>query len=214
MTAPGTSRRPSRRTLLLGGGALALVVVVAVLLATLGGGSGSSTSAGSATATTTAPTTTTPAPATSAPPPTPTAAGPTDDVTALPSQDAPVGLSDEAAAGDGVTARLADVTVVQAEAQGPGSVSGRALRVTVELTNGTSSPVSFSGVDVTADTGDDHVPAPPVVDGQTEGVGGTADPGASQSGTYLFSLPDDASTVTVLVGYQAGAPLMVFTGSV
>jgi hypothetical protein len=213
MTAPETSRRPSRRTLVLGGAALALVVVVAVLLAALGGSSPDT--AGSAAGTTTAaPTTTAPAPATSAPPPTPTATGPTEDVDALPSRGPSVGLQDQADTGAGVTARLTDVSVVQATAQGPGSVSGRTLKVTVELVNGTSAPVSFSGVDVTADTGDDHVPAPPVLDGETEGVGGTATPGSSATGTYLFSLPEDESTVTVLVGYQAGAPLMVFTGSV
>jgi cytoskeletal protein RodZ len=214
MTTPQTGRRPSRRTLLLGGAALALVVVVVVLIATLGGSSSDSSSSAGSSTTASPATTTVPAPATSAPPPTPTPTGPTESVDALPSQESAVGLQDQADTGDGVTARLTDVSVVQATAQGPGSVSGRALRVTVELTNGTSGPVSFSGVDVNADTGEDHVPAPPVVDGETEGVGGTAAAGAAVSGTYLFSLPDDENTVTVLVGYQAGAPLMVFTGSV
>ncbi len=224
MTAPETSRRPRRRTLVLGGAALALVVVVAVLLTALGGSSGNGGPDGAAggASGSSAPTTsgtsaagpTSTAPLTSAPPPTPTPTGSTDDVDALPSQVAPVGLGDQAATGDGVTARLTSASVVQAEGRGPGSVSGRALQVTVELSNGTAAAVSFSGVDVNADTGADHQPAPPVVDGQSAGISGTAGPGDSLSGTYLFSLPDDASTVTVLVGYQAGAPLLVFTGQV
>jgi hypothetical protein len=211
MTAPETARRPSRRSLLVGGAALALVVLVVVLVATLGGrddGDGGGTAAA-----TTAPTTTTPAPATSAPPPTPTPTGPTGDVTALPATLDPVGLADPAEVGT-VTARLTDVAVVDVTAQGPGSVSGRSLQVTVELTNGSASSLPLDGVEVTADTGEDRAPAPRVEDGETEGLGGTVDAGATATGTYLFSLPDGVDDVTVQVGYQAGAPLMVFTGQV
>ena len=44
---------------------------------------------------------------------------------------------------------------------------------------------------------------------------GVLAPGASAEGVYVVRVPKDArSDVTVEVGYQAGAPLLIFNGSV
>ncbi len=206
---------PPRRRLLLAGAAAVLCVVLAVL-AVLAGRAGDDGTAADAAGTPTAsvptevvrPTGTVPPP-----PPTPEPTGPTEDAAALPPSLAPVALTEEAAVGNGVTATVEDLEAVQGSAQGPGQVAGPAVRVTVRIVNGTDAPVSLDAVAVDVTTGPDASPASPLEDVSAVPFTGTVGPGGSAVGAYVFTVPaDQRDAVTVAVGYQAGAPYLVFTG--
>jgi hypothetical protein len=219
MTTPPTHRTGARRAWLLAAAALAVVAVVALVLVTRAGDGGRTP--GEAAGGTSAGPTTDEAMPTVAPPtgtvealPTPEPTGPTGDADVLPPTVAPVAF-DEPAEVDGVTAEVAAVRAFDGEASGPGNVAGPALAVTVRIGNGTSAPVSLGGLQVTLDTGSDQVPASPLDDPAAAPVSGLLDAGASAEGTYVFSVPaDQLDTVRVTVGHEAGAPLLVFTGSV
>lgn len=123
-------------------------------------------------------------------------------------------LDDEAAVGNGVSATLVSVRAVDGSATGPGNIAGPALRVTVHLTNRTVAPVGLDLVSVDLTYGDDRLPASPLDDPSRVPFSGTLRPGGAAEGTYVFTVPaDDRGVVTVSVGYQPGAPFMVFTGS-
>jgi hypothetical protein len=207
---------PSRRRLLVTAAAV-LCAALAVLAVLAGRGDDGGTAApGTATATATAtvptevvrPTGTVPPP-----PPTPEPTGPTEDAAALPPSLAPVALTEEAAVGNGVTATVEDLEAVQGSAQGPGQVAGPAVRVTVRIVNGTGAPVSLDAVAVDVTSGPGATPASPLEDATAAPFSGTVRPGDAAVGVYVFTVPaDQRDAVTVAVGYQAGAPYLVFTG--
>jgi hypothetical protein len=125
----------------------------------------------------------------------------------------PVALADTSQVGDGIRARLVEIRAVDAHARIPGEVSGPALRVTVELTNTSGSPVSVDGVAVNIYTGADGTPAAPVTEQDGTPLHGPLAPGASAQGAYAFTVPVDQRdlvTVTVAVAPQAGTA--VFSG--
>ncbi|MGY1733755.1 hypothetical protein ACI798_19785 [Geodermatophilus sp. SYSU D01045] len=211
----------SRRRLLLAGVAVLLCAALAVLAVVAGRGGGDGDTA--AAATTAAPGTTATAyptevvlPTGTVPPapPTPEPTGPTEDATALPPSLPPVVVGEQAAVGDGVTAEVQDLEAVEGSAEGPGQVAGPAVRVTVRITNGTDAPVSLDAVAVDLTTGPDATPASPLEDASYAPFTGTVEPGGDAVGVYVFTVPGDArDAVTVAVGYQAGAPYLVFTGT-
>jgi len=214
MSTPTPARRPSRRVLAIAGAAVAVVLVaLGVWLASSDpdepGSSAAATSSSEAPASpgeqpSVAPTN----------PPTPEPSGPTGDATEGPGTVAPVGLTDTAEVGDGVSGRLVSVEAIQGDGDGPGNIDGPALRVTVELVNGTSKPVSFDAVAAELYTGQDLTPASPLDDPSAAPFSGTVAPGDSATGVYVFTVPEDRrSDVTVQVGYQAGAPYLVFRGA-
>jgi len=211
-----TARLSPRQWLL---AALAVVVVVAVVLAiTLTGSDGSSSSKDAA-ASTSASQSSGAAAGTSADPSGTAAATGTPSRAADPNQAPPalpaVGLDATAAAGDGVTARLAAIDAIEGKAGGPGQIAGPALRVTVRIKNGTDADVSLEGVSVNLSYGSDHTPGSPIEDVSNAPFTGTLPAGDEVEGVYCFSVPKDSrDLVTVEVGYQPGAPLMVFSGPV
>jgi hypothetical protein len=148
--------------------------------------------------------------------PTPTPTGPTADATDLPAALPPVPLSAAASQSNGIVATLPRIEGIQGTATGPGNIAGPAVRVAVRLANGTGAPVSLGGVAVNMYYGADRTPASPLDDPSQRPFGGTMlAPGATADGVYVFSVPADArNAVTVEVGYQAGAPLLLFTGPV
>ena len=194
---------------------LAVVAAALVVLALTTGGSGSDPAAASpATATsaapTAAPTTVALAPAADTPAPT----GPTTDADEPPASLAPVPLDQPAAVGDGVTARVVSLDAVDATGVGPGNVTGPALRVTVALTNGTADALPLGGVAVDLASGPELVPASPVNDPSAAPFSGTVAAGGTAQGVYVFSIAAaDRADVTLSVGYEAGAPVLVFTGT-
>ena len=58
----------------------------------------------------------------------------------------PVAIGEVGAFGDGVTTRVTNVEAVEAEAFMPGEMSGPALAVTIEISNGTAAPVELRRV--------------------------------------------------------------------
>ena len=63
--------------------------------------------------------------------------------------------------------------------------------------------------------GADRTPASPLDDPSRRPFCGMVAAGESADGVYVFSVPADArDSVTIEVGYQAGAPLLLFTGPV
>ena len=207
---------PWRRRLLVGAGAAILVAVVALVwLLTSGGDDGDSGGATAADASTAAPTSGAPVDETVAPlPPTPTPTGPTEDVDQPPAALPEVPLDAPAAVGNGIVATIASIEAIEGTGVGPGNIAGPALRVTVRIENGTADAVSLDGVAVNMYSGSERTPASPLGDPSQVPFTGMVAPGATGEGVYVFRVPPDVrDLVTVEVGYQAGAPLLLFTGS-
>lgn len=204
---------PRRRRLVIAAVAVVVVVLVALILV-FQNDDETSDGSGTAAAVTSAPTTardTSVAPS----PPTPTPTGPTESVDELPPALAPVPLDAPASVGNGIVATLPQIEEIEGSAVGPGNIAGPALRVTVRIQNGTAGPVSVSGVAVNMYYGADRAPASPLEEPSRRPFGGMVAAGASAEGVYVFSVPSDArDAVTVEVGYEAGAPLLLFTGPV
>jgi hypothetical protein len=219
--SPGNRFAGTRRRVWLGAAVAVVVVVLTVVSLLLSGGDDDRTpsaAAGETTASTTtappvvaAPTAPTPAPT---PETTPEPTGPTGNVDDPPPSRPAVALDAAAQVGDGVSASLVSLDAIEGTATGPGNIAGPALRITVRIENGTDEPVSLGGVVVDLASGRDLVPASPLDDPSAAPFAGTVAPGEHADGVYVFTIPEeDRGSVTVSVGYQAGAPLMVFTGS-
>ncbi len=201
-----------RRRLLVAVGAAVLVAVVALVwvLSTRGDDGGS----GAADPSAAAPTSGAPVQETIAPlPPTPTPTGPTEDVDQPPAALPEVPIDAPAAVGNGIVATIGSIEAIEGTAVGPGNIAGPALRVTVRIENGTAEDVSLDGVAVNMYSGAERTPASPLGDPSQAPFTGMLAPGATGEGVYVFRVPAEArDLVTVEVGYQAGAPLLLFTG--
>jgi hypothetical protein len=216
---------PSRRRKVMAGAVAAVVVVLVLIVGALvvTGGPWRDDDAPAAAAATTSsapatPTATSPqdqaAPAAPAAPAVPEATGPTGDVNVLPASLPSVGLDEPAASDDGVRVEVLSVDAVDGVGSGPGNVSGPALRVTLELTNGTTAPIALDLVSIGLTHGTDRTPASPLNDPSAAPFAGTLQPGTTGEGVYVFSVPTaDRDLVTVSVGYRAGAPYLVFSGA-
>ena len=238
---PGT-RRPTRTTAAAVGAGVALVaLVVALVLGTRGPDDAGTTpdpaAAPTSTARSTAPAEPTdpaptaaspdasaPADPSSAPPAAvgpPATAAPDDGAVAAPPEPealpslAPVPLEEEADFGTEVVAQLTDIVRVDGEGSGPGEGRGPALAVTIQMTNGTGSPIDldFVVVDIMDAAGD--VGQVLFGDARAAPFRGPLPPGGTSTGTYVLLLPDPATTgVTVTLSYGAEAPTAVFSGPV
>ncbi|SEO79318.1 hypothetical protein [Trujillonella endophytica] len=215
--APGETRTaaPRRRRLLVAAGTAVLVAVVVLvwLLSTRGDDDGDG--AASAADPSAVPTSAAPEETIAPLPPTPTPSGPTEDADELPPSLPEVPLDAPAAVGNGIVATIASIEAIEGTAVGPGNIAGPALRITVRIANGTDEAVSLDGVAVNLSYGPDRTPASPLDDPSRSSFAGMVEPGASGEGVYVFTVPADVrDLVTVEVGYQAGAPLLLFTGPV
>jgi hypothetical protein len=143
------------------------------------------------------------------------AVGPTEGGDAAPPALPAVALDAPAPVGNGVVATLPAIEAIEGEAKGPGNVNGPALRVTVRIENGTDQPIPLDGVATNLYHGADATPAAPLDDASEQPFTGTLAAGEQAQAVYVFTVPaDDRSSVTVEVGYEAGAPLLLFTGPV
>jgi hypothetical protein len=205
----------ARRSVVLASVVALLVAAGVVVVLLMGGGDGGtgSPAAGASPTPTQAPTSTEP-PELAPAPVTPEPTGPTEDASVAPPTLAPVGFDAQAAVGNGITAEVVSLEAVEGSGQGPGQIAGPALRATVRITNGTTGPVSLDGVAVDLAHGTELAPASPLEDPSRAPFSGTVQPSESAVGVYVFTVPaDDRELVQLTVGYQAGAPFMVFTGS-
>lgn len=143
------------------------------------------------------------------------------DPTDTPAPDPAFGepVADEAPIGevgvftDGVTATVASVTPYEATGSGVGEVSGPAVRVKIDLVNGSAATLDLNQITVNAYYGSSNTPAPSYVsDTESVAFSGQIAPGGSASGTYSFAIgSDDGDSVTVTVSSRAGTPIVVFT---
>ncbi|SNR41369.1 hypothetical protein [Blastococcus mobilis] len=210
---PDGAAHARRRRLQLSAAVVALLALcAAVLMWNRGqdGDSGTARAAGTATVEATVSPTATPS---WTPPPAPVTPEATGDVDQPPPDLPAVALRKTASVGDGITGSVTRMSAIEGTAVGPGNVSGPALRITVRIHNGTAEPVSLDGVTVALAYGDELTPASPLDDPSQAPFSGTVAAGESADGVYVFSIPSDARhSITLSVGYQAGAPVMVFTG--
>ena len=221
MTSPSSRGRRWSRPRVLGSAAAALVAVGGTTLALVLTGSGDGSGAGALAATPSATPSEPAAPTAKALPdgtvlplpPTPEPTGPTSDADAPPPSLPVVALDEPAEVGNGISAVVSSLEAIEGTGRGPGNVAGPALRATVRITNGTADPVSLDAVAVDLASGAARTPASPLDDPSASPFTGTVAPGGTAEGAYVFSVPaEDRSTVTLSVGYQAGAPFLVFTG--
>jgi len=213
--APDEARTPwFRRRLPLAAAALVLVAAVVAAALVLGGRAGGETGDRDAAGTTAAGTS---APATTAPPPplVPPADPNAQPVVAdqLPAA-LPAAALDEPVVLEGVTVDVPAIEAIDAEAQGKGSISGPAVRVTVRLQNGTAAPLVLDDAVVTLVFGADSAPASPVEDPSSVPFSGTVAPGDEGEGVYVFRVPaNQRGAVTVQVAVRPGASVVTFAGA-
>jgi hypothetical protein len=210
------SRPARRRAAILG--AIALLAAATVLAVIVGAGGGRGRSAVAADATHSASPTTSTLPGNTAVvpmPATPAPTGPTSAATDLPKALPEVPLTSPGPVGNGVVISLASVESIQGTGTGPGNIDGPAVRLTVRVLNGTSGTISLAGVAVNMYYGAKLTPASPLDDPSRRPFDGGLAAGRSADGVYVYTVPTGArDRVTVEVGYQAGAPLVLFTGAI
>jgi hypothetical protein len=210
------------RTLIIVSAAVVIVlIVVGVLIATAGGrtrpdASGSNSTPGSTPASTPS-STSSPTPfgsATHAPQSLKSGVAPAPTVD--PSFGAPVAETvDKTAPAQlpgSITARILSSTTVTATGTQVGEVSGPAVKVVVQLANGSAADISLDAVTVNGYYGTDLTPASPIVPkAENPGFSGSLAPGAATSGTYVFSVPEASrSSFVVTVSAAAGGLIAVF----
>jgi hypothetical protein len=203
---------------------VAAVVVVggAIAVAASSGGSepgGGASTGASATRTTTA---TPGASASATPGPTPSgtasSAAPTE---AAPSQSWAPGAVDDAQPLDDVATPAADVTVsvakleaVQGTALGPGQVAGPALRITLELTNGTAEAIPLNAANVQLYCGPDRIPGDALSGPGVSEFSGTLAAGQSATGVYVITCAEDLrDDVQITFGYVPAGAKVAFEGA-
>lgn len=126
----------------------------------------------------------------------------------------PVALDEVADFGTGVTTRVDSVDGIEAQAQGPGEVSGPGVAIDLTVTNDSAAPVDLALFLVNLTDADGN-PGIPMLGDPTEPVEGLLAPGASVSGTYVFTVDEDARDgIRIEASYSTDAPVVVFAGDV
>ncbi|HSK34456.1 MAG TPA: hypothetical protein VK903_13325 [Propionicimonas sp.] len=194
--------------------ALGAIAVAAVVWAVVAGRPGGSPAAGPVpSATPTAGQFTTPVPEPSVAPPTATGT-PTVVPTRKPTS-VETGLDDDVETAPGVTASVEEIEAVTGEARGPGEIAGPALRVTINLKNGSDEAIRTELGLINVYYGKDRTPA-----GTLSGPGVTPFPaeipaGGSGTGTSVFNVPTgQRDQVEVEFSYSTDAPGVIFSGAV
>ena len=116
--------------------------------------------------------------------------------------------------GGQISARLAEVKAVDAQAKVPGEISGPAVAVTVEISNDSPNAIGLDSVSVDVQ-GAGGVPTSPITTDPASPLSGVLQPGQKKTGVYVFTMPADArngASITVL--YSADAPVALFAGNI
>ena len=116
--------------------------------------------------------------------------------------------------GGQISARLAEVKAVDAQAKVPGEISGPAVAVTVEISNDSPNAIGLDSVSVDVQ-GAGGVPTSPITTDPASPLSGVLQPGEKKTGVYVFTMPADArngASITVL--YSADAPVALFAGNI
>lgn len=127
----------------------------------------------------------------------------------------PLALSEKAKPEAGVTATVGNIEAVAGDGQGPGQISGPAVRFTLTLANGGKAAIETGKVVVNVEGGADSTPAIALSGPGTSPFPESTGPGSSSSGTYVFLLPNDQrDKVRILFNYQVSSPIVAFQGAV
>jgi hypothetical protein len=114
----------------------------------------------------------------------------------------------------GVQVSVTEFTGITVEAETPGELAGPAVVATVRFENDSGEPLDLDGAVVTLLDAAGNV-AVPTTSSPAAPASGTLDDGAAVEGIYVFRIPEDTrDEITLMVDYAAGAPVVVFHGSV
>ena len=114
----------------------------------------------------------------------------------------------------GVRVSVTEITGITVEAETPGEVAGPAVAATIRFENESGEPLDLGGAMVTLVDAAGNVAAPTTSEPAAP-TSGTLDDGGTAEGTYVFRIPEDTRhEITLTVDYSAGAPVVVFHGSV
>ncbi len=195
-------------------GAAAVVVVVALVWAIAAGAFAGRVDGASPTPSLT-PTTgpvTTPVPEPSVAPPTATGTPtvePTHKATTV-----KTGLDSQAETSPGVTASVVSVEAVSGEARGPGEVAGPAIRVTIDVKNGSGKAIRTELGLINVYYGKDSSPAGMLSGPGTVPFPDQIPPGGSGRGTSVFNVPvADRGLIEIEFSYSTDAAIVIFKGS-
>ena len=114
----------------------------------------------------------------------------------------------------GVRVSVVEIAGITVEAETPGEVAGPAVAATIRFENETGEPLELDIAMVTLVDAAGNV-ATPTTSSPAAPIVGTVDDGAAAEGVYVFRIPPDTrNDITLRVDYSAGAPVVVFHGSV
>lgn len=123
-------------------------------------------------------------------------------------------LDDVVTLDTGVRVSVTEITGLTVEAETPGEVAGPAVAATIRFENESGHPLDLGGAMVTLVDAAGNVAAPTTSEPAAP-TSGTVDDGGTAEGTYVFRMPEDTrNAITLTVDYSAGAPVVVFHGSV
>ncbi|MBH0116823.1 hypothetical protein I6E52_08170 [Salinibacterium sp. NG253] len=127
----------------------------------------------------------------------------------------PVPLEEPADVTPGLVAKVTKVEEVDGTARGPGEVAGPSLRVTVTMTNSTSSVVSLRTTVISCYFGADRTPAPELREPGGSPLPASLAANSVIDGVYIFTVPaDQRGNVTLLVDYSVDVQPVVFQGDI
>lgn len=149
-------------------------------------------------------------------PPTVSAPSPTEaaEEPAPPAAQAPVPLTESAAAVPGVVFGVGALEAVDGVARGPGEVGGPSLRFTVTVRNDTPDTVPLTSTVVNLFFGAEQSPATELTASGGAPFPASVAPGATQQGVFVFAVPSDLrDQVRIAVDYSVGVPIVLFEGA-
>ncbi len=135
-----------------------------------------------------------------------------EDAPPVPVQEAE--LDDVVELDTGVRVSVIEITGTTVEAETPGEVAGPAVVATIRFENESGAPLDLGGATVSLVDAAGNVAVPTTSSPAAPAIG-TFDDGEAAEGTYVFRIPEDTRhEITLTVDYAAGAPVVVFHGSV
>lgn len=135
-----------------------------------------------------------------------------EDAPAVPVQDAQ--LDEVVTLETGVRVSVVELTGITVEAETPGELAGPAVVATIRFENESGEPLDIGGAMVSLLDAAGSLAVPTTSSPAAPAIG-TLDDGAVAEGTYVFRIPEDTRhEITLTVDYAAGAPVVVFHGSV
>ncbi|MFJ6678200.1 DUF4352 domain-containing protein [Microbacterium sp. NPDC091382] len=127
----------------------------------------------------------------------------------------PVDFDAPAAVAGGPTVSVSRIESVRGEAVLPGEVSGPAVRVTVEVKNGSEKSIDLTTAAVTLYAGSTDLQASPITKPAGRAFPSEVGPGKTVEGAFVFELPESQRTdVRIEVDLSVSDPLIAFEGDI